>query len=265
MNRRFLFVIILVIGCLIGIMAFQKNKSGESADTNTGTKQSNNVYGKLDSPVVITEFVDFQCEACYAYYPHVKQVKEQYKDKVRFEIRYFPIVSSHQLAFIAARNAEAAARQGKFWEMHDKLFEGQKTWEQTKDPQPTFDLYAQSIGLDMAKFKADRDGSDVGGVVNKDLKDVQTLGGTGTPTFTLNGKKIENPGPDAAAIGKVLDEALEKAGLEPGPSSTAPRNDSSSTGMMPVSPTSQPSGNGGLNPGESPEQHAQEQQQSSGQ
>lgn len=218
MDRRFIIILLIVAAGLLGIFNFTKSNTAEQSDGSgaAGAQRSNNVFGKADSPVTLTEFVDFQCEACYAYYPHVKQVMEQYKDKVRFEIRYFPITAGHQFAFLAARNAEAAARQGKFWEMHDKIFEGQKNWEQMRDPQPVFDQYAESIGLDMAKFKVDRESSDVASVINKDLKDVQALGGTGTPTFALNGKKIESPKPSPEEIGKVLDEALGKAGLEPG-------------------------------------------------
>lgn len=261
MDRRFFIVLVVVFVSLFGVFALTNKSSSDAGGDAAGTKQSNNTYGKVDSPVTLTEFVDFQCEACYSYYPLVKQTKEQYKDKVRFEIRYFPITSGHQFAFIAARNAEAAARQGKFWEMHDKIFEGQKSWEQMKDPQPTFDQYAKSIGLDMGKFATDRNSTDVASVINKDLDDVKKLGGTGTPTFLLNGKKIENPKAEAD-MNKILDDALEKAGLEPGPSATAPRNDEAmGTGAMPTSPSGAPSsGSGGLAPGESPEDHAKETQ-----
>jgi len=172
-------------------------------------KGSNNTYGKLDSPVTLTEFVDFQCEACLAYYPHVKEIKEKYKDKVRFEIRYFPITSGHKFAMIAAIAAEAAARQDKFFAMHDKLFEGQKTWEQSADPQKYFDQYAKEIGLDMDKYKKDLKDEDVAAVINRDLQDVTQLGGEGTPTFALNGKKIENPGPSVEKLSSLLDKALQ--------------------------------------------------------
>ena len=76
---------------------------------------SNNIYGNVDSKVTLTEFVDFQCEACYAYYPTVKEVKEKYKDTVKFQVRHFPISNSHKFARIAASYAEGAAKQGKFW------------------------------------------------------------------------------------------------------------------------------------------------------
>lgn len=210
MDRRFLMIIAVLIVGFIGVVIYSNNKGGEEVSNSTG---SSNLYGKLDSPVQLTEFVDFQCEACYAYYPIVKQVKEQYKDKVKFQVRNFPITSGHQFAYQAARSAEAAARQGKFWEMHDMLFEGQKTWEQSQNPESIFDKYAETIGLDMNKYRADRDSADVAAVINKDLADIKTLGGNGTPTFVLNGKKIETPGKTAAEFGKFLDEELKKAGV----------------------------------------------------
>lgn len=211
MDKRFIAILAVIILGFVGLVMFSgKDKVAESGSV-ANSEGSNNVYGKLDSPVTLTEFVDFQCEACYAYYPYVKQLKEQYKDRVKFQVRYFPITSGHQFAMQAAKNAEAAARQGKFWEMHDKLFEGQKTWEQTKDPTSFFDQYAQSIGLNMDKFKTDRTSSDVNTVIGKDLKAIKELGGDGTPTFVLNGEKIKNPGPTLEALSKVLDDALAKA------------------------------------------------------
>lgn len=208
MDRRFLMIIAVLIVGFIGVVIYSNNKGGEEVSNSTG---SSNLYGKLDSPVQLTEFVDFQCEACYAYYPIVKQVKEQYKDKVKFQVRNFPITSGHQFAYQAARSAEAAARQGKFWEMHDMLFEGQKIWEQTQNPQTYFDQYAEAVGLDMEKYRTDRDSSDVAAVINKDLADVKELGGTGTPTFAINGKKVEKTAPSVEALSQMIDDALAEA------------------------------------------------------
>lgn len=207
-NKRFWIILAVIAFGFIGIVIFNNKSKDTEASSIASSQGSSNYYGKMDSPVTLTEYVDFQCEACYAYYPYVKQVKEQYKDKVKFQVRYFPIMSGHQFAMQAAKSAEAAARQGKFWEMHDKIFEGQKTWEQATDPQSYFDQYAQSIGLDMEKFKTDRTSSEVNSVINKDLRDVKELGGSGTPTFVLNGKKIENPGPEG--LTKLLDSALQQ-------------------------------------------------------
>lgn len=255
MDKRFMLILAVIIAGFIGIVMFQKKDNAATGNNNgNGTGQrSQNTWGKLDSKVTVTEFVDFQCEACYAYYPFFKEVKEKYKDQVRFEVRYFPIEGGdHKFARQAARSAEAAARQGKFWEMHDLIFQGQKQWERMQDPQSTFNDYAKSIGLDMAKFEADRISSDVNNVVNKDLSDVKALGGDGTPTFAINGKKVENPGPTAEALSKMIEDALKEAGITPAPVAVQP----ASSQAMPPSGSS-----GGLNPGETQEQHDKETQQ----
>jgi protein-disulfide isomerase len=214
-SKKFYLILTAIVVGVIGFALYTKNNR-EAAETaaNGGAKISSNYYGKLDSPVTLTEFVDFQCEACYAYYPMVKEVKELYKDKVKFQIRNFPITSGHKFAMQAARTAEAAARQGKFWEMHDLIFENQKSWEQMVDPQPVFDGYAEQIGLDMTKFKEDFASGDVASVINQDLKDVKESGGTGTPTFWLNGERIEKNPQSVEEFKTLLDEALKTAGVQ---------------------------------------------------
>ena len=206
-DNKFLIVMaVLVVGVLAAAI-FLKPDNADRA----GAEGSQNFYGNESSNVTVTEFVDFQCEACYAYYPGVKEVKEKYKDRVQFQVRNFPIVSGHQFAFQAARSAEAAARQGKFWEMHDKIFEGQKIWEQTQNPESYFDQYSEEIGLDMEQYRTDRDSGDVSAVITADLNAVKELGGTGTPTFAINGEKVENPGPSVEALSQMIDDALAKA------------------------------------------------------
>lgn len=210
-GKKFWIILAVIIVGFFGFVMFNKEKSSDGSNGSASAQSSSNYYGKQDSPVTITEFVDFQCEACYAYYPAVKEVKEKYKDKVRFQVRNFPITSGHQFAMQAARAAEAAARQGKFWEMHDKLFEGQKVWERTQNPQTYFDQYAEEVGLDMAKYRTDRDSSDVAAVINKDLADVKELGGTGTPTFAINGKKVDKTAPTVEALSQIIEDALAEA------------------------------------------------------
>ena len=258
MDKRFIVTLLVIIAVLIGI--FQLTNKSDPANTAAAGKGSSNVYGKADSKVTLTEFVDFQCEACYAYFPLVKQLKEKYQDQLRFEVKYFPIEGGdHKFARQAARSAEAAARQGKFWEMHDQIFEGQKQWERMPDPQTTFDGYAQSIGLDMNKFKTDRMSSDVNAVINADLDAVKKIGGSGTPTFVLNGKKVDKPGQTLEELSKLVEDALKAAGITPTPRPVqqAPASQSQS----PSPSWGQTPAGGGLAPGETAEQHAQEQQQ----
>lgn len=208
MNKRFIIVLAAIIVGFVAIVLLSRN-AGTDDVTTTG---SSNVYGNLNSKVTLTEYVDFQCEACYAFYPTVKEVKEKYKDTVKFEIKYFPISSSHSNALAAAATAQAAAKQGKFFEMHNMLFERQKSWENmSTERTATFESYAKEIGLDIAQYNTDLASAETKAVINADLAEVKKLGGDGTPTFALNGKKIENPANTVEAISKVLDDALAKS------------------------------------------------------
>ena len=206
MDRKILIVIIVIILGFFGIVFFQKSSKPATAVT-----RSNNVYGNLDSKVELTEFVDFQCEACAAYYPTLEAVKEVYKDKVRFQVKYFPLGGGHQYSRLTANYAEAAARQGKFFEMQALLFTNQKVWE-SGNTQQYLDQFAQELKLDMDKLQADIKGGSISDTINADLTEVRELGGTGTPTFVLNGNKIENPDNTPEAFAKILDQALSSTG-----------------------------------------------------
>ncbi len=206
MNKRFIIVLAAIIVAFVAIVLLSRS-AGTDDVVSTG---SSNVYGNPNSKVTLTEYVDFQCEACYAFYPTVKEVKEKYKDTVKFEIKYFPISSSHSNALAAAAAAQAAAKQGKFFEMHDMLFERQKSWENmSTERTATFESYAKEIGLDIAQYNTDLASAETKAIIAADLAEVKKLGGDGTPTFALNGKKIDNPSNSVKAISKVLDDALE--------------------------------------------------------
>ena len=201
MNKRFIIVLAAIIVGFVAIVLLSRS-AGTDDVTTTGSSNVN-------SKVTLTEYVDFQCEACYAFYPTVKEVKEKYKDTVKFEIKYFPISSSHSNALAAAAAAQAAAKQGKFFEMHDMLFERQKSWENmSTERTATFESYAKEIGLDIAQYNTDLASAETKAIINADLAEVKKLGGDGTPTFALNGKKIENPANTVEAISRVLDDAL---------------------------------------------------------
>ena len=206
MDRKFLIIIAVLVLGFIGLIFFQRS-SAPAKDV----VRSNNVTGKLDSKVTLTEFLDFQCEACYAFYPTIERVKETYKDRVKFQTKYFPLGGGHQYSRLTASYAEAAARQGKFFEMQEKLFQNQKIWE-AGNTQEYMDKYAQEIGLDMNKVRADVKSAAVNDTINADLQEARNIDATGTPTFLLNNKKIANPGNTYEAFVKLLDEALAKAG-----------------------------------------------------
>lgn len=214
MDKRFLAILVAIILIFGGIFWFSKSKSSQSNNGSGDSSQSEgstNFEGNPDAKVQLVEFGDYQCPACYAYYPVVKQAVDKYQDKILFQFRNFPLVQIHPNAMAAARAAEAAALQGKFWQMHDMLYQNQNNWSSSQSAASIFESYAQQLGLDMNQYKQDVNSAQVLATINADVKAAQALGATGTPVFVLNGKKIESPG-DLAGFSKVIDEALEQAG-----------------------------------------------------
>ncbi|MET8826496.1 thioredoxin domain-containing protein [Streptomyces sp. NPDC004610] len=159
------------------------------------------------SELTVVEFLDFECEACAAYYPAVEQLKKEYGDRVTFVARYFPM-PGHRNGELAARAAEAAARQGKFEEMYDKLFTTQKEWGESQDwKEDVFRGYAADLGLDMPRFDADLADPETAGRVLADQEDGVGLGVNSTPTFFVDGEKIANPG-SYEEFAAVIEEGL---------------------------------------------------------
>lgn len=170
------------------------------------------VEGDRSSSVTLIEYSDFQCPACGAYYPVVKQVKEKYADKIAIVYRSYPLRSIHKNADVAARAAEAAGMQGKFWEMHDKLFENQTAWSELASPVDTFSTYAEQMGLDVARFKRNIDSSEATDRVNQQVQSGDAAKVSGTPTFFLAGKKLQQP-QSLEEFSTLIDEALKNAPL----------------------------------------------------
>ena len=151
------------------------------------------VKGSSNPQATLIEYSDFQCPACASYRPFFQQAVTDLGKDARFIYRHFPLKSIHKNAELAAYAAEAAGSQGKFWEMHDAIFEHQEEWASEQDARQLFVQYAERLELERAKFEADLDSQKIKGKVNQDLEGGQTLGVNATPTFFLNGKKINNP------------------------------------------------------------------------
>lgn len=212
MNKRFLITLLVCVLALVGIYIATSKKDSGSTDksSSTGTL-SNNVTGSNNKGVVLVEYGDFQCPACAGYHPIIKEVVEKYNDDIKFQFRNFPLQQIHQNARAAARTAEAAGKQGKYWEMHDLLYEQQKSWEQSTAVNTIFEGYATQLGLDLAKFKTDFSSSAVNETINADFAEGTKLGVDSTPTFFLQGKKIEDPPRDVAGWNKLIDQAIKDA------------------------------------------------------
>jgi protein-disulfide isomerase len=145
--------------------------------------------GGKSAPVTLEEFSDFQCPACGNLEPGLRKVVKDYGERVRLVFRNYPL-PMHRYAFFAARAAEAAGQQGKFWEMHDALYDNQKEWSDSMEPRVQFDSYATRLGLDVQRFKADMERQDLAERIKSDIQRGNSLGVRGTPTVFLNGREL---------------------------------------------------------------------------
>jgi protein-disulfide isomerase len=197
-------VLVAVIAAVV--LMSRQTSSSNSAPTNAGAGVGANpsapssratqpgapnpyTRGGTNAKVTLEEFSDFQCPACGALEPGLRRVLNDYGDRVHFIFRNYPL-QMHKYAFIAARAAEAAGQQGKFWEMHDLIYDNQKEWAEAMEPRVQFDSYATRLGLDVQRFKADMERQDLADRISADLLRGNTLGVKGTPTVYLNGREL---------------------------------------------------------------------------
>jgi protein-disulfide isomerase len=164
--------------------------------------EQDHAIGAADAPVTLVEYGDYECPYCGMGYPIVKSVQRALGSQLRFVFRNFPLAEAHPHARQAAQAAEAAAAQGKFWEMHDMLFEHQSALE-------TEDLvgYAESLGLDVARFARELESGTYAKRVRDDFRNGVKSGVNGTPTFFVNGDRYEGPWMHVEQFTRALREA----------------------------------------------------------
>lgn len=157
--------------------------------------------GKGSANVEIVEYGDYQCPYCGAAYPVIKEIQRTFGDQIKFVFRNFPLSEMHPYALPAAIAAEAADRQGKFWEMHDALFEHQNRL----DPEGIL-IMAKNIGLNLSKFEDDIQDEKLAEKVNADFESGVRSGVNGTPSFFVNGNKFDGGAED---LFNMLQESAE--------------------------------------------------------
>lgn len=211
MKRTLPFVIIaaVLLAGVVTAMYFQRSTaetpiaprptSTATATNSTGTPmpppqhsgaEPPHVLGNPDAPVKLEEFGDYQCPPCGMLHPVLKNLEAEFgPDKVQITFREFPL-PAHAHALAAAYASEAAGLQGKFWEMHDILYEHQADWEKAFDSRPIFEGYAKTVGLDVEQYKRDLTNEIVSRRVAADGKRAESLGVKGTPTVFLNGREL---------------------------------------------------------------------------
>lgn len=174
--------IVLVMGFSVILLWNFGKDVGKPIDGVAG----NRVHVKGSGVIEIVEFSDFQCPACAGIQEPLKEILNKYEGKVTLVYRHFPLTTIHQNAMVAAYAASAASLQGKFWEMHDILFERQNEWEDTTNDE-YFKKYALEIGIDPEKMVSDMSNSQVREIVQRDSLDATRYRLAGTPSFFVNG------------------------------------------------------------------------------
>lgn len=229
-KTRWIVFIAVCVAILGGLVIFSKKDDVNVNDIDaskviaeTETVPGDHVWGNKDAKVVLVEYGDFQCPGCGGAYPNLKAIKETYKGEVAFVFRNLPLTSIHPNALAAATAAEAAGLQGKFWEMHDKLYDNQTLWSDTDASSRTdvFVGYANELGLNVDQFRTDLSNTKVTQKIARDRALANKLKLTGTPSLMIGETKLDEEstsdliGEKGEKLKTKLNEALKSAGVEP--------------------------------------------------
>ena len=213
-RTRWIVFVVLCVAVLGGLVMLSKKDNVDVSGQDpmkvvdgTSTSIGDQTYGKTDAKVVVTEYADYQCPACGAAHPQIKTIRELYKDTVLFVFRNFPLTTIHPNALAASTAAEAAGLQGKFWEMHDKLYETQDDWSSIDSAKRTdvFAGYAKDLGLNVEQFKTDLSDSRVSDKISRDRALATRLNVDSTPTVYVGDEKA-----DKAVINELVQEKGEQ-------------------------------------------------------
>lgn len=192
----------MCVGLIGGLIFLQQRNQIDVSSVDTTKAQpassesgniSEHVYGNTNSKVLLVEYADFQCPGCNSSYPVTKKVIEKYKDKIGFIFRNYPLTSAHPNALAAAAAAESAGLQGKYWEMHNSLFENRASWVELSGSTRTenFVKLASDIkGLNVEKFKADLENPNIRKKIDYDMALGKKDSVGGTPAMYINGKDV---------------------------------------------------------------------------
>src|SRR5947209_2503045 len=212
MRRALPFILIAAVAIVTlssGALLYRSKRARlESGTTTSGLPniQPEHVRGEADAPVTLEEFADFQCPSCaMTTLQSIGPMEKNFGERLRVVFWHFPL-PNHKHGREAALAAEAAARQGKFWEMHDLLFEKQGDWSKVPDIHPVFEDYAKQLNLNVDKFKKDFESPDVAAAVDRQHQQGESRGVKNTPTIFINGREFPPPfNPDR------LQEAIDAA------------------------------------------------------
>ncbi len=207
--KAIIIVTIVCIGILFGgTFLYQKNAPKDTLTENKEALVRDNsmrMGAATSSKVTLVEFGDYQCPACAFIAPGVKKLMEEYKDRVTFVFRDFPLIM-HKNAVIAAQMTYIANEQGKYWEMHEKLYATQTEWENVDNPSDLFIGYAKELGMNTDGIKEKLASNIYKDRIQADVKDGDLVGVNSTPTFFVNDTIVRTA--DYNALKKAIDAQL---------------------------------------------------------
>lgn len=169
--------------------------------------ENDHIRGQISSPVSIVVYADFQCPACATEHQTMTQLWPSISDKAHLIFRHFPLTATHQHSWTAALYAEAAGRQGQFWEMHDFLFAAQTIWSRLPTVEDEFESYALELNLDVEQLSADLESNETIQKVRNDQRGGNASGVRSTPAVFINGRLLASP--SRARILEVVNEEFE--------------------------------------------------------
>lgn len=189
---RKVFLAIGAITLVVMLVVFAitaSNQQVEVFDNAVLVRPDSPTLGPADAEVTLVEFLDPECESCRAMSASVKEMLDLYEGRIRLVVRYFPL---HNNSVLAVATTEAAGLQGMYWEMQELLFEHQSEWGEQSTPQTDlFVQYAQELGLDISQFTTDLNRAEIQERIARDQADGEAVGIDGTPTFFVNGRRLE--------------------------------------------------------------------------
>lgn len=180
----------IVIAFVLLVMTSDRSPGPSVSLTAPAISLADHIKGDPNAKAVLIGYGDFQCPACAAYAPLLSELEKEFPNDLAIVFRHFPLRTIHANASVAAQASEAAAKQGKFWQMHDLLYAKQIDWEKAADARSIFAGYAGELGLDVAQFSADMNSEEIKAKIDADYLAAMRLGLTGTPTFFVGGKQL---------------------------------------------------------------------------
>ncbi|MGD8373235.1 MAG: thioredoxin domain-containing protein [Candidatus Woesebacteria bacterium] len=206
----------IIAGVIFANQSSQESYSGDAGRVITEGNITDHVSGSDQNEVILIEYADYQCPACSTMNQKVSSIVEKYKDQLTFVFRNLPLTTIHPNSLAAATAVEAAGLQGKYFEMHDKLYSNQSSWSgaSISERSAIFESYAQQLGLDIEKYQADLSSDDVANKINRDRATAKSFKITATPTFIINGNVLsEEIALSEDGLQNEVEGTLKDAGL----------------------------------------------------